>query len=187
MRARRISLAVLVFGAALICGSLTLNADPPAGGAGPKAKDGPAADDKRVSVAAAKDRARVMHEIYSSTLDVVHHHYFRGDRPVLPARAMEDVFAEVDKQTGTKTRWIAVNTPAMSINHEPETEFEKKAAAAIADGRDEYVAVEKGYYTRATPIPLKAGCVGCHTKLFGTTAKTPRFAGLVVSIPVKDE
>jgi cytochrome c553 len=112
---------------------------------------------------------------------------FRHDRAVLPARAMEDVFAAIDRESKIKTRWIAVNTPAMSINHEAETAFEKKAAAEIAAGKKEFEGVEKGYYLRATAIPLGAGCVGCHTKFSATTDKTPRFAGLVISIPVKDE
>jgi hypothetical protein len=29
--------------------------------------------------------------------------------------------------------------------------------------------------------------VGCHTKFFTEPPKTPRFAGLVISIPVTDE
>jgi hypothetical protein len=97
------------------------------------------------------------------------------------------VFAEIDKQSKMKSRWIAVNTPAMSINHEPETAFEKKAAAAIADGKTEFESVEKGFYLRVGAIPLGTGCVGCHMKFATTTDKTPRFAGLVISIPVNDE
>lgn len=156
----------------------TLHADPPAKpGAAPRVEP-------RVTIATAKDRAKLLHEVYSATLDSMHHHFFRRDRAVLPARAMDDIFEEVDKTTKIQTRWIAVNTPAMSLNHEPESAFEKKAAAELSAGKTEWETVEKGYYRRATPIPLGAGCVGCHTKFGATNDKTARFAGLVVSIPL---
>ncbi|MFO0825459.1 MAG: hypothetical protein U0792_20455 [Gemmataceae bacterium] len=192
MTAIRIPVGLIGGATAVCCMALTLNADPPrpsAEGPSKKAQADPAQrpDDKRVSVAVAKDRAKLMHGIYSATLDTLHHRYFRREGAVLPARAMEDVFAEIDKQTKMKSRWIAVNTPAMSINHEPETSFEKKAAAAIADGKMEFESVEKGFYLRAGAIPLGTACVGCHTKFALTTDKTPRFAGLVISIPVNDE
>ena len=192
MTVTRISLGVLGGASGVFCLAMTLNADPPrvpAGEGAKPAKGDPAAkpDDGRVPLAVAKDRAKLMHGIYSATLDSMHHHFFRQDRAVLPARAMEDVFAAVDRESKIKTRWIAVNTPAMSINHEPETAFEKKAAAEIAAGKKEFEGVEKGSYLRATAVPLGTGCVGCHTKFSATTDKTPRFAGLVISIPVKDE
>lgn len=138
----------------------------------------------RVAIATAKDRVKVLHEVYSATLDSMHHHFFRRDRAVLPARAMDDIFAAVDKTTKIQARWIAVNTPAMSLDHEPESEFEKKAAAELGAGKSEWESVEKDFYRRATPIPLESGCVGCHTKFGGPNDKTPRFAGLVVSIPL---
>lgn len=165
--------------------TLTLSADPPR----EPAKGSPAkpADDNRVSVAEARGRAKLMHDIYSATLDSMHHHFFRRDRAVLPARAMEDVFSAIDKKSGITARWIAVNTPAMSINHEPETAFEKKAAEVLAAGKGEYEQAGKGTYLRAGSIPLGAGCVGCHTKFGTVNDNKPRFAGLVISIPVKDE
>lgn len=172
---------VLAGVAAALGFSLTLNADPPKEAATKKAAD------ERVTVAEARERAKLMHQMYSATLDVVHHHYFRREGAVLPARALEDVFAEMEEQTKIKARWIAVNTPAMSINHNPETEFEKKAAEVIASGKAEYDRIEDGHYKRAGVIPLGVGCVGCHTKVFQNTARTPRFAGLVISIPVRDK
>lgn len=188
----KMRLGLLGGAAGVLCLSLGLNADPPrvsAEESSKRAKGEPAEkpDDKRVSVAVAKDRAKLMHGIYSATLDAMHHRYFRREGAVLPARAMEDVFADIDRQTGMKSRWIAVNTPAMSINHEPETAFEKTAAAELAAGKTEYARVEGGYYRRAGVIPLGTGCVGCHTKASPTVDKTPRFAGLVISIPVTGE
>lgn len=146
---------------------------------------------ERVSLTIARERAKVMHDIYAATLDVMHHHYFRRDQAVLPARAMEDVFEEMSRQSTAQANWISVNTKAMSINHEPETDFEKQAAKELAAGKDSFELVENGYYHRAGQIPLGSGCVSCHTKLFVTSAASvptsPRVAGLVIRIPVHKE
>ena len=72
--------------------------------------------DKRVSVEVARKRAKLTHNIFASTLDVIHHRYFRADRSSVPARALEDVFAELVKQENIKANWIAVNSRAMSID-----------------------------------------------------------------------
>ena len=137
------------------------------------------------AVAVARERAKLLHDIYSTTLDVIHRHYFRPERAVLPARAMEDVFDDMAQLSGDKAQWISVNTKAMSIQHTPTTPFEKKAAAELSAGKDEYEAVENGVYQRAGVIPLRGSCVGCHTKHFSGPFKSPRLAGLVISIPLK--
>lgn len=141
----------------------------------------------RVSVAVARDRATLMHEIYESTLHSMHRHYFRRERAILPARAMEDVFSEMEGHSKVSARWIAVNTKAMSINHEPETEFEKRAAREIGSGKDHVESIDKDYYHRATAIPLGAGCVSCHNGLLAPPNSIPRFAGLVISVPITSD
>lgn len=141
----------------------------------------------RVSLDVARDRARLTHDLVADTLDVVHHHYFRREASVLPARALDDVFAKIEKRSDAKVKWIAVNTPAMNIDHEPKSKFEKAAAKELAAGKAEYSRVEDGYYLRAAPIPLGAGCVRCHTKFTTEAVKLPLLAGLVVAIPVNEE
>ncbi len=143
----------------------------------------------RVSVAAAREQAKLMHNIYETTMDVMHRRYFRADRSVLPARAMEDVFNEIGRTTNAKANWISVNTKAMSINHEPATEFEKQAAREIAGGKESFELVENGVYQRAGRIPLGGSCINCHSNSFlpPSNFKTPRFAGLVIRIPVESE
>jgi hypothetical protein len=191
VKSRITRLGVMTGAIGVLSLSLTLSANPPAEKPNPpevKPKTAePKSPDEKVAVAEARKQARLMHQIYASTLGVMHHHYFRREGAVLPARAMEDVFEKLEDQTKIKARWIAVNTPPMSINHKPETAFELKAAEEIAAGNSEYERVENGEYKRAGGIPLGVGCVGCHTKVFQTAAKTPRFAGLVISIPVKDK
>ncbi len=142
---------------------------------------------KRPSVEAARKDAKLMHEIYLATLEIVHENYFHGERAVVPARAMEDVFEIVKQKTDSEANWISVNMKAMSIGHRPKTDFEKTAAKEIAKGNGAYEAVEDGYYRRAAAVPLNSNCVGCHGGLFKTVSKKPKFAGLVISIPVQRE
>ncbi len=153
----------------------------------PKAKDpqsaaGPSAAKYEAKVAAAREQAILLHRVYSATLDVMHHRYFRRDGSVLPARAMEDVFEEMVSTSGTYANWISVNTKAMNIDHEPSTEFEKRAAAEISAGKEAYELAGKAVYRRASAIPLRSSCVGCHTKMFSTGPTSARFAGLVITI-----
>ncbi|QDV51276.1 c-type heme family protein [Gimesia fumaroli] len=141
-----------------------------------------------VTVAEARQRAKLTHNIYATTLDAMHHHYFFHDRANVPARVMEDMFADIAQQENIKAKWIAVNAKAMSIDHEPEGEFEKQAAKEISAGKHEYERVEKGVYRRAVAISLmNNGCLGCHLGFSANKNKRDRFAGLVISIPVKQD
>lgn len=138
-------------------------------------------------VSAARERARLMHELYSASLHMMHERYFHGDKAMVPARALEDVFADIRRQSKTEARWIAVNMKAMNIDHLPESRFEKRAAREIAAGKDAVEVVEDGFYRRAGAIPLTSGCVSCHGGFFRTPSKKPKFAGLVISVPLSTE
>ncbi len=139
-----------------------------------------------VTLAVAKDRARLMQQIYMTTLTVMHDRYFHADRTIVPARAMEDVFEGLERENGSQAHWISVNLRAMSINHDPKTDFEKQAAKELGSGKPEIELVEDGYYRRATPIALNGGCAGCHAG-FSPQPSTKKFlAGLVISIPVTE-
>lgn len=139
-----------------------------------------------VSLTIARDRAKWMHNIYAATLEVMHEHYFEKNKAVLPARAMEDIFAEMSRQSNMEARWISVNTKPMSVRHEPKSDFEKQAAKALAAGQEEFEQIENGRYYRAAPIPLSADCVSCHTGFFSAAPKSPRVAGLVISVPITE-
>ena len=138
----------------------------------------------RVPIAVARDRAKLMHDIYTTTLDVMHDRYFHADRAVVPARAMEDVFSALEVQTGSKANWISVNLKAMSINHEPQTEFEKRAVREIVAGETEIEVIEEGFYRRASAIRMAGGCLSCHAGFFNQPSKVPKYTGLVISIPI---
>lgn len=171
-----------------LCMAVALWAEPPAGtgskDSNSKSSDSLVKEKDRVPVDMARDRAKTMQSIYSATLEMLHHRYFRSDKAVLPARAMEDVFSEIKLQTKVEAQWISVNMKAMSVDHEPKTDFEKRAAKEIAAGKLDYEVVEEGYYRRAVAIPLTSGCIGCHGGMFKELSKTPKFAGLVISVPV---
>jgi hypothetical protein len=141
----------------------------------------------RVPVAVARERAELMHRMYSATLDVLHDRYFHDSRAMVPARAMEDIFAEMARQSQVEARWIAVNMRAMSLSHEPRDDFEKAAAKEITAGKEHFESIENGYYRRAGAIPLGSNCVNCHAGFFKEPPKTPRFAGLVISVPVTEQ
>lgn len=153
-------------------------------GAGEEAAE-PAPSDP-VSVSVARDRARLLHRVYTATLDVMHEHYFHANRAVLPARAMEDVFAQLADESKIEARWIAVNTPPMSVSHTPRTEFEKQAAEVLGSGKPFHEQIEAGVYQRAAPIPLAGGCVTCHMGFFKDAGSKPRVAGLVLRIPLNE-
>jgi len=140
-----------------------------------------------VSVTIARDRAKTMYQIYSSTLDVLHDHYFHANRAVLPARAMEDIFSDGEAQSGVKTRWIAVNAKAMSVDHEPSNDFEKQASQQIAAGEKQLEQIDGNTYRFAGSIPLHENCVQCHMGTLIAPPKKARFAGLVISIPLDAE
>lgn len=148
--------------------------------------DSKANKEEGLSLDVARDRAQVMHDVYEATLEVMHHRYFHGNRATVPARAMHDIFSIIERQSKVKARWISVNMKPMSIDHEPETKFEKAAAKAIAKGKSHIDVVENGYYRRAGAIPLSVGCVGCHGGLSSNPSTTPKFAGLVISVPVRE-
>lgn len=137
------------------------------------------------SVSLARDQAKLMHKVYSVTLDVIHERYFRKDRDTVPARALEDVFSEMRRQTKVQSRWIGVNAKTMSVDHEPKDDFEKFAAKALGKGEESVERVEAKLYRRAEMIPLSSGCLTCHGT-FGMEPKTPRVAALVIGIPLKD-
>jgi hypothetical protein len=96
------------------------------------------AEDK-LTVPEARRQTKLLHDTYIATLHTVHRSYFDEDeREIIPARALEEVFRQVDAETGGKTRWISVNTPAMNIDHKPKEGFEKDAARELAKGEREF-------------------------------------------------
>jgi len=144
------------------------------------------AGDDELSIGVARQRAIVAQDIYSATLRMLHRRYFHKDKALLPARAMQDIFDDIESESKVKAQWISASLKPMSIDHRPETEFEKQAAKEIAAGTPHIEIVEDGYYRRAIAIPLTGGCLGCHEGMFQDNRRK-KFAGLVVSLPINDK
>ena len=138
-------------------------------------------------VESARERAKVLHEVLHSTLKVLHRRYFHEDRAVIPARAMEDIFAEMKHEGHFEARWIAVNLRAMGIDHEPADEFEKQAAEALKEGKSEYEVVDHQTYRRVAPIPLQNGCIGCHEGGLRSSGSKGKLAALIITIPLVEK
>ncbi len=135
---------------------------------------------KPIPLDQAKQRARMLHDIYESTLLSMHRHYFEpGKQQPIPSRAMEDVFYTGKRRWGVTARWLAVSAQAMNIDHKPRTPFEKAAVRQLISGKKTHEEVRDGIYRMAAPIVLFANCIRCHT----TRNKRP-IAGIVLSLPV---
>ena len=127
----RLSLIALCVISGLYLAFLTTSSN----GKSPKADT--AAD--KFTVPEARRQTKLLHDTYIATLHTVHRSYFdKDEREIIPARAMEEVFRQIDAEIGGKTRWIAVNTPAMNIDHSPQEGFEKDAARELKQGKHEF-------------------------------------------------
>jgi hypothetical protein len=73
----------------------------------------------------------------------------------------------------------------MSIDHNPESEFEKRAAKVLATGEEEFEQIEGDMYRRAGAITLFASCLRCHESALTQLRTKRRVAGLVINIPIK--
>lgn len=143
------------------------------------------AEPKPVIQAEARRQAELLHEVYSSTLQIMHRRYFRPDqKTTVPSKALDDVFYRVSLRSKVKARWIAVNARAMSIDHTPKDAFEKQAARRFVAGDSSHETVENGLYRRAGRITLFGSCINCHAHA-PMNQNVRRYAGLVISIPVK--
>jgi hypothetical protein len=74
----------------------------------------------------------------------------------------------------------------MSVNHEPKSDFEKLAAKELATGKESFEQIDQGEYRRAAAVLLDSGCISCHTGFFSPGSKSPKFAGLVITIPLSE-
>ncbi|MCA9015915.1 MAG: DUF3365 domain-containing protein [Planctomycetaceae bacterium] len=150
------------------------------------AGEGLKGDQRPLSVNAAREQARLLHDALHSTLLVVHRKYYREDEKLpIPSSVLDDVFEEMQETRKISFRWISVNAEAMNIDHEPKTEFEKQAAEALSSGKKEFEQVEKGVYRHVGTICLPSQCLKCHMPNRRSTET--RFAGLIISLPVSEK
>jgi hypothetical protein len=165
-------------------------------GAGPTRPDGsdtgPRGDKKAaeiegkslVTLEVARAQAKLLHETFHVTLQVVHRDYYRQDEGLLiPSRSLEAVFDELAHSSNVKLRWLAVNAQAMNVDHRARSEFEKNAVKALGSGKEMFEFVENDVYRYAGSITLFSQCLKCH--LPNRTSSAPRTAALLITVPIK--
>lgn len=136
------------------------------------------------SIDEAKVRARLLHETVHGALLVMHRDLFREDEGfTLPARSLDDVFAEMKRSHGVEMAWLAVDAKPMDVDHEADDDFEKKAARAIAGGEKEFGLMEGDRYRYAGRIRLASECLKCH--LPDRKSLDDRSAAVTISMPVR--
>ena len=114
----------------------------------------------------------------------MHRDLFREDEGfTLPARSLDDVFAEMKRVHGVEMAWLAVDAKPMDVDHEANDEFEKQAVKAIAAGAEEYGAVEGDRYRHAGRIRLASECLKCH--LPNRTSTDDRSAAVTINLAVQ--
>ena len=65
-------------------------------------------DSPALSLQQARSRARLLHDVLSDTLDVIHRDYFGdgGGRKVVPSKALESVFYRQRRKWKVKAKWL---------------------------------------------------------------------------------
>jgi hypothetical protein len=138
----------------------------------------------RPSAAEARERARLLHGFLHDTLQFVHSRYFREDEGLpIPAAGLKSVFEQMEERNDVQLRWLAVDTPAMNVDHKARTAFEKEAVKALKSGKEDFEGVEDDVYRYVGFITLGSDCLKCH--LPGRTSNKSRLAGLVVTLPIE--
>jgi len=141
----------------------------------------------KITVDEARGRARVLETVYIASLQNIHRNYFQGDQKLaIPSRVLEDVFYSVNSRTGIKSRWIAVNTPAMNVEHKPKPGFETRATVAMKAKKSRFEEVKDNVFYSARSVTLFASCQRCHLSALAQQNGGRRVAGLVIEIPLKN-
>ncbi|MBB74390.1 MAG: hypothetical protein CMJ75_07740 [Planctomycetaceae bacterium] len=141
---------------------------------------------QKFAVAVAQTQAELLHQTLTATLSVIHRSYFKGGETLpVPSRALEGVFYRLKRNTQVEARWMAVNTPAMSLEHQPRNAFDKRAAAALSRGQRTFVQVDQRYLRRAGAITLFSSCLKCHSPAAPGKKRNP-VAALVISVPLSE-
>lgn len=135
------------------------------------------------TVAEARSRAYLLHELIHDTLHVVHRDFFDADESVsIPSHSFEDVFEGIERVYGVKIKWLAVDARAMNIDNKPKTEFDHRAVKALTQGNKHFDELENQTYRFAGRIHLASQCLKCH--LSSRSNNNARSAGLILSMPV---
>jgi hypothetical protein len=135
------------------------------------------------SIAEARSRAKLLHEMIRGTLQVVHRDFFDEDNAhAIPSSSLEDVFHEMQRGYDVELKWLTVNTDVVNVDHQAEGEFELQAVKKLASGSPFFEAREANRYRFAGAIRLRSQCLKCHVKR--RTSNDDRTAGLLIAMPL---
>ena len=116
----------------------------------------------------------------------MHRDFFRKEESTrIPSRSLEDVFETLEKEQQINLHWLAVDTKAMSIDHEAKTEIEKEAVEHLKKREGDFEKAFETQFVFAGSIRLSAVCLSCH--LPGRSSNDDRFAGLMISLPIREQ
>lgn len=132
----------------------------------------------------ARSRARWLHEAIHGALQVMHRDFFEEDLAdnILPSQSLDDVFEEMARTFSVEIRWLGVNANR-GKDHLPKDRFEERASAALAEGKNEYEAVENGKFRFVGLVRLSNECLKCHVR--DRSSLENRKAGLAIAFPMK--
>ena len=132
----------------------------------------------------ARRQAEILHDTLHTTLQVVHHRYYREDEGLLlPAAALREIFVDIEKRQKIELHWLAVEGEVMNTDHRARDDFEQAAVVALKADRPFHEELTEKTYRRAGPITLKNECLKCHVP--GRKSTEDRTAGLVITIPLQ--
>ena len=156
----------------------------PASGPHSQKGAGPDRQSPSPSLAEARRQAQVLHTAMHSTLQIVHHRYYRENEGLpLPAATLTEVFADLEKEQQVSLRWLVVEGQAMNTDHLPESDFEHEAVRRLKRGESAHEQIDDNLYRHAGPITLGNHCLKCHVPDRKNT--NDRVAGLIISIPLQ--
>jgi Protein of unknown function (DUF3365) len=132
----------------------------------------------------ARREAKLLHETLHAMLHMIHIRYFHKDEGLpLPATSFKMVFNEIEKSQKIKVRWLAVNLPAMHLDHAPKDGFEREAVKALSEGSEYFDRTEDNRYRFAGRITIGSECLSCHSPTH--TSNEAKIGGLLISMELK--
>ncbi|MEW4491073.1 DUF3365 domain-containing protein [Thalassoglobus sp. JC818] len=137
-------------------------------------------------VAHARRLASILFESVHGSLQVMHRDLFQEEESLqIPSRSLEDVFGVLKRKYNVQLRWLAVDTPAMNIDHEPSNDLEKEAVRVLRNPEGHFESVEGNQFHFAGRIRLSTTCLGCHVPR--RSDNDDRFAGLLMTLDLRSE
>ncbi len=131
-------------------------------------KPTPPAPATGVSVEEARRTVELLNDVYQVSLQEIHRRFpIGGGQPIVAALVIRDIQKRVSNRRGVQSRFLAVDTRAMNLDHAAKDAFERRAVEKLAAGARRWEVVENGQLRVATVVPLGGTCFPCHSTAKG--------------------